>query len=39
VVKERMSLLPPDTATPSTLVNSRPVVAAIREFFGSSQLS
>ena len=39
VVKERMSLLPPDSATPSTLVNSRPVVAAIREFFGSSQLS
>ncbi len=39
VVKERMSLLPADSATPSTLVNSRPVVAAIREFFGSSQLS
>ncbi len=39
VVKERMSLLPPDAATPSTLVNSRPVAAAIREFFGSSQLS
>ncbi|TET74930.1 MAG: DNA-directed RNA polymerase subunit beta [Dehalococcoidia bacterium] len=39
VVRERMSLLPADTATPSTLVNSRPVVAAIREFFGSSQLS
>jgi len=39
VVKERMSLLPSDTATPSTLVNSRPVVASIREFFGSSQLS
>ena len=39
VVRERMSLLPPESATPSTLVNSRPVVAAIREFFGSSQLS
>jgi DNA-directed RNA polymerase subunit beta len=39
VVRERMSLLPPESATPSTLVNSRPVIAAIREFFGSSQLS
>ena len=39
VVRERMSLLPLDTATPSALVNSRPVVAAIREFLGSSQLS
>ncbi|MBE0480202.1 MAG: DNA-directed RNA polymerase subunit beta [Dehalococcoidia bacterium] len=39
VVRERMSLLPAEAATPSTLVNSRPVVAAIREFFGSSQLS
>ncbi len=39
VVRERMSLLPAESATPSTLVNSRPVVAAIREFFGSSQLS
>ena len=39
VVRERMSLLPSEAATPSTLVNSRPVVAAIREFFGSSQLS
>ena len=39
VIRERMSLLPPESATPSTLVNSRPVIAAIREFFGSSQLS
>lgn len=39
VVRERMSLLPLDTATPSALVNSRPVIAAIREFLGSSQLS
>ena len=39
VVRERMSLLPLDTATPSALINSRPVIAAIREFFGSSQLS
>jgi DNA-directed RNA polymerase subunit beta len=39
VVRERMSLLPLDSATPSALINSRPVIAAIREFFGSSQLS
>ncbi len=39
VVKERMSIIDPTTATPSTLVNIRPVVAAMREFFGGSQLS
>src|SRR3972149_485125 len=39
VAKERMSTLPTEVATPSALVNIRPVVAAIREFFGSSQLS
>jgi DNA-directed RNA polymerase subunit beta len=39
VAKERMSTVPTESATPSTLVNIRPVVAAIREFFGSSQLS
>jgi DNA-directed RNA polymerase subunit beta len=39
VVKERMSLQDPDTATPNALVNIRPVVAAMREFFGGSQLS
>ena len=39
VVKERMSIIDPDTATPSSLVNIRPVVAAVREFFGGSQLS
>ncbi|MFN0073226.1 MAG: DNA-directed RNA polymerase subunit beta [Chloroflexota bacterium] len=39
VVKERMSITDPTTATPSTLVNIRPVVAAMREFFGGSQLS
>ncbi len=39
VAKERMSTIPPESATPSALVNIRPVVAAIREFFGSSQLS
>ena len=39
VVRERMSIRDADTMTPVTLVNIRPVVAAIREFFGSSQLS
>src|SRR6266511_2320047 len=39
VVKERMSIIDPQTATPSTLINIRPVVAAMREFFGGSQLS
>lgn len=37
-IKERMSILGPEAATPSTLINIRPVVAAIREFFGRSQL-
>ncbi len=39
VVKERMSITDPAQATPSNLVNIRPVVAAMREFFGGSQLS
>jgi len=39
VVKERMSITDPTTATPSSLVNIRPVVASMREFFGGSQLS
>ena len=39
VVKERMSLQDPDGATPNGLINIRPVVAAMREFFGGSQLS
>ncbi|MCK4831080.1 DNA-directed RNA polymerase subunit beta, partial [bacterium] len=38
-IKERMSILGTDVATPSTLVNIRPVVAAIKEFFNRSQLS
>jgi DNA-directed RNA polymerase subunit beta len=37
-IKERMSILGPEAATPSALINIRPVVAAIREFFGRSQL-
>ena len=39
VVRERMSIRESDQVTPVTLINIRPVVAAIREFFGSSQLS
>lgn len=39
VVRERMSIQDIETVTPQQLVNIRPVVAAIREFFGSSQLS
>ena len=39
VIKERMSLQEPESATPNGLVNIRPVVAAMREFFGGSQLS
>jgi len=39
VIKERMSIIDPESVTPSALINVRPVVAAIREFFGASQLS
>ncbi|MGQ9457885.1 MAG: DNA-directed RNA polymerase subunit beta [Anaerolineae bacterium] len=39
VVRERMSIRDPDEVTPLALINIRPVVAAIREFFGGSQLS
>ena len=39
VVKERMTILDREEATPSALVNVRPIVAAVREFFGGSQLS
>ncbi len=39
VIKERMSIRDKDVVTPVTLVNIRPLVAALREFFGSSQLS
>ncbi len=39
VVKERMSIQDLERATPSALINIRPVTAAIKEFFGSSQLS
>ncbi|HZQ04937.1 MAG TPA: DNA-directed RNA polymerase subunit beta [Anaerolineae bacterium] len=39
VVRERMSIRDPEQMTPLNLVNIRPVVAAMREFFGGSQLS
>jgi len=39
VVKERMSIQDTNTITPQQLINIRPVIAAIKEFFGSSQLS
>jgi DNA-directed RNA polymerase subunit beta len=39
VIRERLTTEDPDTIVPATLVNIRPVVAALKEFFGSSQLS
>src|SRR5438067_9564718 len=39
VVRERMTIIDPDQATPSALINIRPVVASMKEFFGGSQLS
>ena len=39
VVRERMTVQDLETVTPQALINIRPVVAAIKEFFGSSQLS
>lgn len=39
IVRERMTLQDADTLTPANLLNTKPLVAAIREFFGSSQLS
>jgi DNA-directed RNA polymerase subunit beta len=38
-IKERMSSLDIDTVMPQDLINAKPVAAAVREFFGSSQLS
>ncbi len=37
--KDRMSMSEIETVTPSQLINARPIVAAVREFFASSQLS
>ena len=39
VIRERMTTQEVDTITPKTLINIRPVTAAMKEFFGSSQLS
>ncbi|GAK04720.1 LOW QUALITY PROTEIN: DNA-directed RNA polymerase beta subunit [Geomicrobium sp. JCM 19037] len=39
VVRERMSIQDPSQITPQALINIRPVIASIKEFFGSSQLS
>ncbi len=39
VVRERMTTQDPEAITPQTLINIRPVVASIKEFFGTSQLS
>ncbi len=39
IVKERMTLQDSETLTPLNLLNTKPLVAALREFFGSSQLS
>ena len=39
VIRERMASQDPDDITPQSLINIRPIVAAIKEFFGSSQLS
>ena len=39
VIKERMTVQDADATTPQALINIRPVTAAIKEFFGSSQLS
>jgi DNA-directed RNA polymerase subunit beta len=39
VVKERMTITDSEQATPNALINIRPVVAAMKEFFGGSQLS
>jgi DNA-directed RNA polymerase subunit beta len=39
IIRERMTVGDPQTLTPAALVNPKPLVAAIKEFFGSSQLS
>ena len=38
-MRERMSIQEAEKATPNALINIRPVVAAMKEFFGGSQLS
>src|SRR2546428_12719685 len=39
IIKERMTICDAATVTAASVINARPVVAAIKEFFGSSQLS
>ncbi len=39
IIKDRMSVVETDSATPAQLVNSRPIVAVLQEFFASSQMS
>ncbi len=39
IIKDRMSVLDSDTVTPSQLINARPIMAVLQEFFASSQLS
>jgi len=39
IVKDRMSISEPEETTPAQLINSRPIVAALQEFFASSQMS
>ena len=39
IAKDRMTIVELDDATPGTFINSRPIVAVMKEFFGSSQLS
>ncbi|AFZ13539.1 DNA-directed RNA polymerase subunit beta [Crinalium epipsammum PCC 9333] len=39
IIKERMTVSDAETLTPASLVNPKPLVAAVKEFFGSSQLS
>ena len=39
IIKERMTICDINSLTPNTLVNPKPIIASIREFFGSSQLS
>lgn len=38
IIKDRMSVLDPETVTPAQLINSRPIAAVMQEFFASSQL-
>ena len=38
-MRERMTIQDVDAITPQALINIRPVIAAVKEFFGSSQLS